>query len=705
MTQRTPTSPFTLKLVTLPGFGKGWGGRGRRRIVGGVTRDVPTTCRLCESACGLVATVEGDRVALRPDPEHPVSRGYACRKGTHFEAIHRHPDRVLRPRLRRGEAWVDVGWDEALGDVGRRLRAIRAAHGPEAIGLYLGNAAGHSLGAILGAQVLQRALGTTKAYSCLTLDNSGMFVVLEACLGDPMATFVADYAGSDHIVLLGTDPLSSQPSQAQSNPGGVGELLAARDRLTVVDPRASATARHAARHLRPRPGSDVVLLAALVRAVLAHPRRPGGAGDPLLDEADLAALAAAVAPFDVARAVAETDLTGAELDALVAGLLAAERPLVWSGLGVLLGAHGTLGYWLTLALQAVLGGLDRPGGWLRQRGAVDLAAVLRWIGPKGSDPALRSRIGGFPAVLGTLAAATLADDALTPGDGQLRALVVVGGNPAVSLPDTDRAARALAGLDLLVSIDLFANETAHGAHAVLPAADWLERTDVQVHMASQRRIPHLQVAPAVVPPRGEAREDWAILTGLARAAAPLGSGPLYGLLGAVHPTTIAAAAVSALAPFSWRALSAAPRGLVAPGEIVGALRRGGGRVRLAIPAFTEALATVAALAPEAPGLRLVTSVRPIAMLNTWIRGDAPHATLHPDDLAALGHPARVRLTGPAGSVEVPARADPGLARGTVVLPFGDARANPNRVIGVGQLDVFTGQPRSNGAGVTVEGVE
>ncbi len=651
---------------------------------------IPTTCRLCESACGLLATVDGEAVTLAPDPEHPVSHGYACRKGTHFPAIHAHADRVLRPRLRGADGWRDVGWEEALGDIGGRLRAIRAEHGPEAIGLYLGNAAGHSLGAILGAQVLQRALGTTKAYSCLTLDNSGMFVVLEACVGDPMATFVADYAGSDHIVLLGTDPLSSQPSQAQSNPGGVRELVAARDRLVVIDPRASATARHARTHLRPRPGSDVVLLAFLVRAVLE--RRP--VVDPLLHATDIAALTTAVAPFDAARATTETGLSPAALHTLVEGLLAAERPLVWSGLGVLLGPHGTLGYWLTLALQAALGGLDRAGGWLRQRGAVDLASVFRWIGPKGSDPALRSRIGGFPAVLGTLAAATLADDALTPGEGQLRALIVVGGNPAVSLPDTDRAARALGGLDLLVTLDLFANATSEHAHAVLPAADWLERTDVQVHMASQRRIPHLQVAPAVVAPRGEAREDWAILTGLAGAIAPWAR-----VAGALHPTTIAAAAVSALAPFSWRALKAAPRGIVAPGAIVGAFRSTGAQVRLAVPAFMDALAEVA---PEPAGLRLVTSVRPITALNTWIRGDTPVATMHPDDLATIGAPARIRLIGPGGSLEVAVTADPRLEPGTVVLPFGDARANPNRVIGVGRLDPFTGQPMSNGAGVRVE---
>jgi formate dehydrogenase len=671
-------------------------------------REVLTTCRLCESACGLVATVEGDEVqALRPDREHPLSHGYACRKGTRFAAVHHHPDRVLRPRLRRGATWVDVGWDEALGELGGRLRTLRNAHGNDAIGLYLGNAAGHSLGAILGAAVLQQSLGTTKSYSCLTLDNSGMFVVTEACLGNPMTTFVADYAGADCIVLFGTDPLASQPSQAQSNPDGVRALLRAADHLVVVDPRASATARQAAVHHRPRPGSDTALLAFLVREVLR--RRPPLAAprsDTLLDAADLAALAAAVAPFDRERVEAETGL--ADVTALADRLLAAERPLVWSGLGVLLGPHGTLGYWLTLALQAVLGGLDRPGGWLHQRGAVDLPALFARVGPRGWDPTRRSRIGGFPAILGTLAAATLPDDVLTPGDGQLRALVCVGGNPAVSLPDTAKAARALAALDLLVVVDLFANATTTHAHAVLPAADWLERADVGLHMVSQRRLPHLQIAPAAVSPRGEAREDWDILTGLARTGGTAVGGWLGRAAGWTSPTTIAAAAVRALAPFSWSALRAAPRGIVVDRELAGALRSHGTRVRLAVPEFLAALGEVAA-APQrdtqAGGrFQLVTSVRPVGTLNTWIRDGEVRASLHPADLATLENPPRVRITGPAGAVVVDVDADAGLRPGTVVLPFGDARINANTLIGADHLERFTGQPLSNGEWVSVDAV-
>ncbi len=665
-------------------------------------RTQPTVCRLCESACGLIATVDdaGD-VTLAPDRAHPVSAGFACRKGLGFGRIHAHPTRLLQPRLRGASGARDVTWNEAWAEVGGRLRALRAAHGPDAIGIYSGNAAGHSLGTVLGLEALHRGLGTRRHFSCLTLDNSGMFVVLDAVLGNPMRSFLADYAGSDHVVLIGTDPLVSQPSQAQSNPDGVRQLLRAGDRLTVIDPRASATARRAAHHLAPIPGSDVHLLAWLLHAVLASGRR-----DPWLDAADVDAVARAVAPWASRDAVVlATGLPPDALAGLLERLLAARRPLVWSGLGVLLGPHGTVGYWLTLALQAALGGLDVAGGWVHQPGAVDIPSLGRRIGLRGADPTLRARTG-HAAVLGTIAAATLADDILA---GDLRALIVVGGNPLLSLPDSDRARAALSKLDLLVCVDLFENDTGRLAHALLPAADWLERDEVAVHLAHTRARPHLDRVRAVVPRRGDVRSDWEILIGLAHAAGR----PAFG-------SRVADVAVRAgLGPSHVARLALATAG--APAETPGVLRRRGtdrpdGRVRLAAPELMDALAAIGGPRAAPVGFTLVTSVRPVESMNTWdhyrVR-DAPVASLHPADLAALGAAdgSTIRLSRPDGpSLRVAVAADDSLRRGVVVLPFGWGEGtglsapgpNANVLVGVDALDAITGQPVSNGARVQVE---
>ncbi len=687
-------------------------GRGVR--VGGLLtalpgpREVRTYCRICESACGLVATVDGARlVRLRPDPDHPVSRGYACVKGTRFAAVHHHPDRLLRPRLRSADGPADAAWTDALAVVGGRLREL-VERDPRSVGIYSGNAAGHSLGAVLGVTALQRALGTPRHYSCLTLDNAPMFVVTEEVFGNPLVTATADYAGSDCLVLIGTDPLVSQPSQAQSHPDGVRGIVAAarRGALVVVDPRRSATARRASLHLPPRPGSDVDLLAFLVRRVL-----DAGRSDTWLDPADVAAVRAAVEPFDRGAAAAATGLPGDALDALAERLLAAEAPLVWSGLGVLLGPEGTVGWWLTLVLQAVLGGLDRPGGWRYQSGGVDLVALARRLGLRGREPTSRGR-SGHRGVLGTLAAADLAADALDDGPDRLRALIVVGGNPLVALPDSEAARRALERLDLLVCVDLFVNATGRLAHAVLPAAAWPARDDVAVHMAPQRPVPHLQLAPAVVPRVGEAREDWDILLDLARAAgrAPFGSRAADLLLRATRarPTTLARAVVATSGPLRWRDIRRAGG---AVGSVAGLRERGtdhpDGRPRLAVPEFVAALGRRTGLAE---GLRLVTSVRPAPTMNSWMaRGRAqeraaPVALLHPDDAGEARDGDRVELTGESGgTLTVRVRLDPTLRPGVVVVGYG-REDGPNRLIGSGDLEEFTGQPRSNGGRVTMRPV-
>ena len=703
--------------------------------------EVHTRCRICETACGLLADVaDGEVVRLRPDAEHPVSRGYACRKGTAFLGVQNHPRRLLRPAARDAGVLRDVAWDDALARAGGALADLRDRHGPESVGLYVGNAVAHSLGSVLGVTALQRALGTTKLYSSLSLDNSEMFVVLEEVMGNPMATFVADYAGADLLLLIGTDPVASQASQVQSHPGAVSEILglAKADALIVVDPRRSATARRASWHLRPRPGSDAPLLAHLVHRALTDPRvRARALADALLRPDDLDAIAEAVAPWTLAEAARAAGLPPEDVDRLALRLLAAERPLVWCGLGVLLGPDGTVGYWLTLVLQAVLGGLDRSGGWLQQRGAVDLPALFGRLGIPGRDRKLRSRIGGYPAVLGALAAATMADDILTEGPDQLRGLVVIGGNPAVTLPDTPRAREALGALDTLVCVDLFVNDTATLADVVLPAATWLERDELAVHSANQARRPHLQLSRAAVPPRGEARQDWQILIDLARATGrrPFGStlADLALRWTGATPVTIGRAA-NLLSPIPWRTLRDAKHGVAVEREPQGGLRARGsdhrdGRVHLAIPEFLNALRQRTDLGDGPKGglaLQLVTSVRPVETMNSWMHHGpgarrAPVARLHPQDAAQIGlvdggllavwrpdAPERTRVSAPVAL-------DDGVRPGVLVLPYGwghaagaigsgldgPAGVNANMLVATDRLEPFTGQPLSNGQWVLV----
>lgn len=630
-----------------------------------MTSGVPTTCRLCESACGLLATVEDGRVtALAPDPDHPVSRGLACRKGTTFHRWLADADRLVRPRV----DGRDTDWDTALGAAGSRIRDLLDRHGPDAVGLYSGNAAGHSLGTVLGLAALQRGLGLTKHHSCLTLDNSPQYAVAQWVFGHPLCTFVADYAGSDLVVLFGTDPLASQPSQAQSHPRGPADLRANRHALVVVDPRRSDTARAASTHLAPRVGTDVFVLGWLVRQAVeragGHPR-----------------LRAAVERFDVERAARTSGLPASDLLDLDERIARAERPLVWSGLGVLLGPHGTLGWWLTVCLQALTGGIGPGRPWF-PGGSGALRRLMGALDLKGHDPTRRSRIGGWPAQLDTFPAATLADDVLTEGPDRLRALVVVGGEPLRALPDTARARTALEALDLLVVVGLSAGGTARLAHVALPAASWLERDESAAHMGIQRPHPFVRLDRAVVRPAGLARTDWDILVDLTRSA----GGRIFGsrAIDALHRT-------SGAGPDA--VLSRLP---------LGGPARTSPTPELEVPHLLDALPR---LEDPAPGLRLVTSVRPVGGLNHWIRPTSePLARAHPDDLARAGvSEGTVRVEGPAGSLDVQVVGDPSLARGTVVVPYG--AHDVNALVSAGHLEGFCGQPVSNGTAVTLRPVD
>lgn len=646
------------------------------------TDPIPATCRLCESACGLLASRAADGLRLVPDRDHPVSLGYACAKGLNF------PARLRGAERREVAEWQGqaVGPEAGLRAAGERLRAIRQAHGGDSIGIYLGNAAGQSFGALLGAEVLRAGLGA-RSWSCLTLDNSAQVAVNERIFGSALQSFRADYAQSDCIALFGTDPLESQPSQMQSNPDGVRELLRSRERLIVVDPRRSRTARAAALHLQVRPGSDAILLGALCREVIAVIRR-GRSRPEQIAEAELHGLERALeeAGLTMERAARAAGLDQAVLERLRDRLLSAERPLCWSGLGVLLGPEGGIGWWLTVCLQGLLGGIGQPGGWIAQRGAVDVAGWSRRLGLKGADPLRRSAISGLPSILGGLPAAEIPEEIRR---GALKALIVVGGNPARSIPGADRTVWERLGL--LICLDPFRSETSALAHAVFPSAAWPERWNTDLHLCNQRAAPELSLQPPVIAPPGDARpdEDWLL------ALAQIAGSPAVG------------AAAWLLARVGWPRIGRVLTRLL-PGAHGQAIRQTGRTLLPGRPAALPArlplhqpdwAARLKLLADPPAGLLLISSERPLNGLNTWIRGaDAP-ARMNPASLARCAADGHLTVETPGGPVRVPVVPDPDLPQDVVAWPFGSGA--PNTILPAGPLDAIGAQPVMNGHRLTL----
>ncbi|WP_405847089.1 molybdopterin oxidoreductase family protein [Streptomyces niveus] len=435
----------------------------------GPVRTAPRVCPLCEATCGLTLTIEGTTVTgARGDRDDVFSKGFICPKGASFGELDADPDRLRTPLIRVNGELREGSWDEAFDLIAARLRPLAEEHGPGSVGVVLGNPNVHTMAGALYPPVLLGVLRTRNLFTASTLDQMPKHVSSGLLFGDPLAIPVPDLDRTGHLLLLGANPLDSNGSLCTA-PDFPGKLKAMRRRggtLTVVDPRRTRTARLADRHLAIRPGTDALLLAALTQVLfeeeLADPGELAGQLE------GLAELREAVRDFTPDAVAAACDLDAEEIRTLARELAAAPTAAVYGRIGSCTVEYGTLASWLVDVLNALTGNLDRPGGALFPLSATDRAP--RPAGP-GKGFALgrwTSRVGGHPEAKGELPMAALAEEIETPGDGRIRAVIALAANPVLSAPDGSRLERALDGLDFMVSVDPYLNETSRHADVVLP---------------------------------------------------------------------------------------------------------------------------------------------------------------------------------------------------------------------------------------------
>jgi len=481
------------------------------------------TCTLCEAMCGLAFEVEGDRVlAVRPDDEDVLSRGYACPKGIAIADIHHDPDRLHQPLRRNAAGGFDpISWTEAFDLAASRLLEIRSLHGSDAIGFYWGNPTGNDHGALLMIGALTKAIGTRNRYSAGSQDANPRLVTSLYLYGSAATIPVPDLDRTDFLLCIGANPVVSNGSvmTAPNVRGRLRAIQARGGRVVVVDPRRSETARIADEHVSIRPGTDAALLLAMV-AVLARRDRL----DRALLDAHVRGWEAIAARLDVltpARAAAYTGVPAATIERLALAFADAASAVAYSRMGVCTGAHATLASYATDLLNLATGRLGAVGGAMFPTAAFPLDDLARRAGLEG-HARWTSRVGGLPETLGDLPAAALVDEIETPGAGQIRALVTLAGNPVLSAPNGRRLDRALDGLDFMVAIDIYVNETTRHADLILPPCWSLadDHVDLLFTALAVRNV--VKWSPPVVPkPPGE-RADWEILVELARR---LGGGP------------------------------------------------------------------------------------------------------------------------------------------------------------------------------------
>lgn len=492
------------------------------------TNVIYRSCNLCEAHCGVAVHTDAETGAItsiRGDADDAMSQGYVCPKVVGLGAIASDPDRIRAPLRRvRGagadgarDEFVEISWEEALALVTSRLTEIRDAHGANAIATYLGNPNAHDFGSTLGISPLVRSLGTKWRFSATSVDQLPKMVSSCLMFGRVNAFAVPDIDRTDFFLALGANPLASNGS-LMTAPDMRGRLRKLRERggtLVVIDPRRSETAEIADEYLPIRPGTDALLLFALLCVLFEE------------DLVNLGALALHTNGLDAVRDLARefapevvaprTGISAAETRALARAFAAAPRAVCYGRIGTCTQEFGTLTSWLVDVLNAVTGNLDTAGGAMFPWPAHTPADAS--AGRRGNVPYARwhSRVRGLPEFAGELPIAALAEEIDTPGEGKVRALLTVAGNPVLSTPNSDRLENALGELDFIVSIDIYLNETTRHADIILPTTTALERTnyDMVFHGLSVRN--HAKWSPAVLEAPGGVRDLFDIATDLAGA--------------------------------------------------------------------------------------------------------------------------------------------------------------------------------------------
>lgn len=436
-----------------------------------MSRTALRICPLCEATCGLTLTVEGTRVTgARGDRDDVFSKGFICPKGASFGAVDGDPDRLRTPLVRRDGELREATWEEAFDAVAAGIRGVVERSGANSVGVVLGNPNVHTMAGALYPTVLLAGLGTRSVFTASTVDQMPKHVSSGLLYGDANAIPVPDLDHTDHLLLLGANPLESNGSlcTAPDFPGKLKALKARGGTLTVVDPRRTRTARLADRHIAIRPGTDALLLAAMAHVLFEEDLVDTGELAPHLQGLD--ELREAVRDFTPEAVAAACDVDASLTRTLARELAAAPTAAVYGRIGSCTVPHGTLASWLVDVLNILTGNLDRPGGALFPQAATD--RTPRPAGPSHGFALGRwhSRVGRHPEAKGELPLSVLAEeiDTATPEGEPIRALIAVAANPVLSAPDGDRLDKALGSLDFMVSVDPYLNETSRHAHVVLP---------------------------------------------------------------------------------------------------------------------------------------------------------------------------------------------------------------------------------------------
>ena len=695
-------------------------------------------CHLCEALCGVEVTITNEEVvSVRGDKNDPFSRGHVCPKAVALKDLHTDPDRLRRPMRKVDGQWQECSWDEAFQTVATELARIAGTNGHNSVAVYLGNPSVHNWGMMTHSGNFHGLLKTRNRYSASSVDQLPHQLLCYLMYGHQFMVPVPDVDNTDYMLVIGGNPMASNGSLmgVPDFRGRMKSLHARGGKLVVVDPRRTETAEIADSHLFIRPGTDAWFLLALLNVIIEEDLGDSSAYQDYLNNWDEAL--ESVQPFTPELAENMSGIPADSIRELARELAGASRGVCYGRMGISVQRFGGLCQWAIQLINIATGSLDRIGGSMFNLPAVDLVA-----GPNnrpGHFNLWQSRVRGLPEFGGELPVAALAEEILTPGEGQVRALITGAGNPVLSTPNGQQLDQALASLEFMVSVDFYLNETTRHADVILPPTAPMEHDhyDMALSVFAVRNVSRYS-APAFDKPEG-AMHDWEIMSEagnhLARALG-VDPRPVY------PPTAILDMGLKA-GPYGkaagsdvgldFKTLAAQPHGIdlgalkpCLPGRLVTQDKK----IECApkalledIPRLLEAQAEI-----QASGLLLIGR-RHVRSNNSWMhnyrrltKGKPRHQLMmHPADAARLdlSDGQRVKVASRVGELSVELDISEDMMPGVVSLPhgWGHGRAGTrtrvadktpgvcvNDLTDDQSVDVLSGNAVLNGVPVSVVGL-
>lgn len=681
------------------------------------------TCNLCEAMCGIEVQVDGNRVvSIRGDRDDPFSRGHICPKAVALQDLQNDPNRLRHPVKRTGNRWQQIDWEEAFETVVERIIDIQKRHGRNSVAVYQGNPTVHNYGSLLFAPNFVRALRTRNRYSATSVDQLPHMLVSYLMLGNQLLLPVPDIDRTDYFLVLGANPAVSNGS-LMTAPGTAQRIKGIRKRggkVVVIDPRRTETATLSDRHYFIRPGTDVYLLLALLETLFRRDLcRPGRLEKMLTPIEAIRRLAADYSP---ARVTKVCGIEAGEIERIAIEFASAPSAVCYSRIGLSTQEFGSLCQWLIYTLNILTGNFDREGGAMFTLPAADIVGNASWLGARGHFGKWRSRVRGLPEFGGELPVATLAEEILTEGEGQIRMLITSAGNPVLSTPNGRQLEHALESLEFMASIDFYINETTRHAQIILPPTASLEHDnyDLIFHALAVRNTTRYNRA--ILEPAQGAKHDWEIFDQLqSRLERRTGRNSLKArftrfLLRSLEPRGIVALMLrfgpygAGLNPFS-RGLTLHRVEQAEHGLDLGALKpclpsrlsTRSGLIEMTPEQFISDLPRLASRLQElerSSGELLLIGRRQLRSNNSWMHNyerlvkgrNSCTLLIHPEDAARyhIAHGETVEVSSRTGKALIEACVSNEIMPGVVSIPHGWGHNRPGIV-----LDVAAAHPGSS----------